>query len=199
MRRLMSILSKHLLATCLLALCLTFLLPGVAMAGVNVNTASTAELQTLPGIGPSKANAIVAYRSENGPFSSLNALDAVPGIGPSTLQNISPLVEFGKSAALPSAGTTTTETTAASTAVLSAPTEPKAERAPKHASGSGVNINVASAAELESLSGIGAAKAAAIIENRQVEGPFSSCQDLTRVSGIGQATVANMGSDCSTE
>ena len=80
----------------LLALVLSFLLPGVAWAGVNVNTASSAELQTLPGIGPSKAEAIVAYRNENGPFSSLSALDAVPGIGPSTLQNISPLVDFGE-------------------------------------------------------------------------------------------------------
>ncbi len=179
----------------LLALVLSFLLPGVAWAGVNVNTASSAELQTLPGIGPSKAEAIVAYRNENGPFSSLSALDAVPGIGPSTLQNISPLVDFGEASGsapiVPAQGKDLSPPNAPA-AAAPAPSAPKA-------GGSGVNINVASAAELESLPGIGAAKAAAIVESRQNQGPFTSCQDLTRVNGIGQATVANMGSGCRAE
>ena len=186
MRRWMS-----LLAPALLMLCLSFLMPEAAWAGVNVNTASSAELQTLPGIGPSKAEAIVAYRSENGPFSSLSALDAVPGIGPSTLQNISPLVDFDQpsGAQAPAALTPSAQQPKAEPATPSTP----------RASGSGVNINVASAAELESLPGIGAAKAAAIVESRASQGPFSSCQDLTRVSGIGQATVQNMGSGCRVE
>lgn len=47
---------------------------------VNVNTASEEELTTLPGIGPAKAAAIVAYRTENGPFTSLEELDNVKGI-----------------------------------------------------------------------------------------------------------------------
>ena len=183
-----------LLAPSLLFLCLSFMLPGLAWAGVNVNTASSAELQTLPGIGPSKANAIVAYRSENGPFSGLGALDAVPGIGPSTLQNISPLVEFGEASGSTPALPVERDPAPKPATAPSAPA-PTAQRA----SGSGVNINVASAAELESLPGIGAAKAAAIVESRQSQGPFTSCQDLTRVSGIGQATVANMGSGCRAE
>lgn len=92
MPRWMSLVSKCLLAL----LCLAFVLPGIALAGVDVNTASSAELQTLPGIGPSKANAIMVYRSENGPFADLGALDAVPGIGPSTLEKVSTLVDFGQ-------------------------------------------------------------------------------------------------------
>ena len=193
MPRWMSLLSKCLLAPCLLALCLTFALPGVALAGVDVNTASSAELQTLPGIGPSKANAIMVYRSENGPFADLGALDAVPGIGPSTLEKVSTLVDFGKGS----------ESLAADLTVQpeagEPKSEPKSEPAPIAPMGSGVNINVASAAQLESLPGIGAAKAAAIVESRQSQGLFSSCQDLTRVSGIGQATVANMGAGCKAE
>lgn len=181
----------------LLALVLSFLLPGVAWAGVNVNSASSAELQTLPGIGPSKAEAIVAYRNENGPFSSLSALDAVPGIGPSTLQNISPLVDFGEGSG--SAPTPTVPVQALQAIPPQAPPVAAAAPSVPRASGSGVNINVASAAELESLPGIGAAKAAAILESRQNQGPFTSCQDLTRVSGIGQATVANMGAGCRAE
>ncbi len=55
---------------------------------VNLNAASVEELQTLPGIGPSKASAIVANR----PYASVDDLDRVPGIGPSTLNQLRNLV-----------------------------------------------------------------------------------------------------------
>lgn len=61
---------------------------------VNVNSATSEELQSLPGIGPATAEAIIAYRNENGAFSSLEALDAVSGIGPALLGKISELVVF---------------------------------------------------------------------------------------------------------
>lgn len=51
-------------------------------ARLDINTASIEELQTLPGIGPAKAAAIVAYREEHGPFDSLAQLDRVNGITP---------------------------------------------------------------------------------------------------------------------
>jgi len=54
-----------------------------------------------------------------------------------------------------------------------------------------VDVNSASAAELEALPGIGAAKAAAIVEERQVR-PFASVEDLERVRGIGPALVAEL-------
>ena len=47
---------------------------------VNINTATAEQLQTLPGIGQAKANAIVAYREANGNFSSIEDLRKVPGI-----------------------------------------------------------------------------------------------------------------------
>ena len=47
---------------------------------VDINTADEAELMTLPGIGQAKANAIVAYRENNGNFSSIEDLRKVPGI-----------------------------------------------------------------------------------------------------------------------
>ena len=65
-----------------------FLSIGLAFAAVNVNTATEAELQTLDGIGPAKAKAIVDYRTKNGPFKSVGDLEKVPGIGPSTLADI---------------------------------------------------------------------------------------------------------------
>lgn len=51
-------------------------------ARLNINTASAQELQTLPGIGPARAAAIIAYREEHGPFESLAQLDCVSGITP---------------------------------------------------------------------------------------------------------------------
>jgi competence protein ComEA len=59
---------------------------------VNVNTATAADLETLPGIGPVLAEAIVAYRDEHGPFTSVEQLEDVSGIGPVTLAEIRDLV-----------------------------------------------------------------------------------------------------------
>ena len=52
-----------------------------------------------------------------------------------------------------------------------------------------ININSASATELESLSGIGEVLAATIVEYRETNGPFASVEDLMDVSGIGPATL----------
>lgn len=55
---------------------------------VNVNTATAEELETLPGIGEVLAAAIVAYREEHGPFTSVDQLEDVSGIGPVTLEEL---------------------------------------------------------------------------------------------------------------
>ncbi|MBP3304338.1 MAG: ComEA family DNA-binding protein [Oscillospiraceae bacterium] len=54
---------------------------GVPAEKVNINTATSEELQTLPGIGPTLAQQIIDYRNEHGPFSSLLELANVNGIG----------------------------------------------------------------------------------------------------------------------
>ncbi len=67
-------------------------IPGTGESGggalVNVNTASATELETLDGIGEVIAAAIVDYRTQNGPFTSVDQLEDVSGIGPSTLEAI---------------------------------------------------------------------------------------------------------------
>lgn len=59
---------------------------------VNVNTGTPADLETLPGVGEVIAQAIVEYRTQNGPFTSVDQLLDVSGIGDATLENIRELV-----------------------------------------------------------------------------------------------------------
>lgn len=54
--------------------------------GIRLNSATIEEIQTLNGIGPSKAEAIVSYREENGPFKSVDELLNISGIGEKTLE-----------------------------------------------------------------------------------------------------------------
>jgi competence protein ComEA len=67
---------------------------GGAVAGglINVNTATATELEELPGVGEVIGQAIIDYRTENGPFTSVDQLLDVSGIGDATLENIRDLV-----------------------------------------------------------------------------------------------------------
>ncbi len=68
--------------------------PPIGSAGgrVNINTADAATLESLPGVGPSTAKAIVAHRQANGPFSSPEGLLDVKGIGDGKFAAMRPLV-----------------------------------------------------------------------------------------------------------
>ena len=62
--------------------------PGTAGVLINVNTASASELESLPGIGEVLAATIIEYRTQNGPFTSVEELMDVSAIGPATLEEI---------------------------------------------------------------------------------------------------------------
>jgi competence protein ComEA len=64
-------------------------------APLDLNQATAAELDTLPGVGPATAKAIVDYRTDHGPFSSVDDLLAVRGIGPAKLDGFRSLVRVG--------------------------------------------------------------------------------------------------------
>ncbi|PJZ02138.1 MULTISPECIES: helix-hairpin-helix domain-containing protein [Bacillus] len=55
---------------------------------VNINTATLEELQGIPGVGPSKAEAIIAYREENGRFQTIEEITQVSGIGEKSFDKI---------------------------------------------------------------------------------------------------------------
>jgi competence protein ComEA len=69
--------------------------PGGAAGGrVHLNSATLEQLDTLPGVGPVTAQAILDYRTEKGAFQSVEELDAVPGIGPARLEQLKELVDL---------------------------------------------------------------------------------------------------------
>ena len=59
---------------------------------ININTATQAELDSLPGIGPSTAQKIITYRQENGKFKSIDDLKKVKGIGDSKFNELKDLI-----------------------------------------------------------------------------------------------------------
>lgn len=67
----------------------TAVAPELASTGmVDVNRAAVDELQRLPGIGPTRAAKLVAYREVHGPFATLESMTAVPGIGSVTVARL---------------------------------------------------------------------------------------------------------------
>jgi competence ComEA-like helix-hairpin-helix protein len=140
---------------------------------IDADRATAGELARLPRVGPALARTIVAYREKHGPFGSLEALDKVPGLGPALLAAVGPHLAF--SAPRPPAGI---------------PSPPLGLPGP---AGAGkVDLNSASAAALDSLPGIGPARAASIVQYRAQHGPFRSVEDLGRVPGVGPAALTRL-------
>src|ERR1044071_4571554 len=90
---------------------------GIALAAVNVNTASKDELVSVKGIGEKRAQAIIDYRTKNGQFKAVDDLEKVPGIGPGLMKQIKPQVSVS--------GKTTIDKSAPSTASKSASDDKK--------------------------------------------------------------------------
>ncbi len=138
---------------------------------VDIDKASVRELERLPGVGPGLARKIIADRESRGPFGALEGLDRVPGIGPSLLARIAPAAAFSG----------TPRVVAASGAGM----------APS-ASSAGLDINTAPESALQTLPGVGPAKAKAIVAYREAHGPFASVQGLEAVPGFGPTLVAKV-------
>jgi competence protein ComEA len=72
----------------LLAVAMCFAFSGMAVAAVNINTATKEELTSLKGVGEKRAQEIIDYRKKNGDFKSIDDLQKVPGIGPGLMKQI---------------------------------------------------------------------------------------------------------------
>ena len=86
---------KRLSLRLLMSLLSLFAAASMAVAAVNLNTATVAELDAVNGIGPSKASAIVEYRNKNGPFKSVDDLQNVKGFGKKSIDKLRPELTVG--------------------------------------------------------------------------------------------------------
>ncbi|WP_420633608.1 ComEA family DNA-binding protein [Candidatus Palauibacter sp.] len=145
---------------------------------VDVNHASVDELRRLPGVGPSLAQAIVEER-ERDPFRAAGDLKRVAGVGEVTAGRLAPHLRFEPAPLRPGfAG--------------GSPRGPSGGLAGCPPGGSLVDLNRASREQLESLPGIGSVIANRIVDDRLANGPFERPQALTRVSGIGDRSLARL-------
>jgi competence ComEA-like helix-hairpin-helix protein len=157
---------------------------------IDVEGASAAELARLPRVGLSLAKTIVANRTANGPFENPAGLDRVPGIGPGLLRVLEPHVSFGGQT--PDRPASNAVNAGIGTAF--APSPSGAAAAPETGRrGAALNVNQATAVELERLPGIGPSLARRIVADREARGPFATVQALDRVAGIGPALVGRLG------
>lgn len=78
---------------------IAFSLSAPVLAAVDLNKATQAELESVKGIGPAKAKAIIEYRNKNGAFKSVDDLDKVHGFGKKTVDKVKAEVTVGGAAA----------------------------------------------------------------------------------------------------
>ncbi len=154
---------------------------------VDADVAAPAELARLPRVGLALAKVMVADRKTNGAFGSLEGLDRVPGIGPGLLRTLAPHLSFsgteaGNAAPNPSGA-------ALGTAFAPPPLRNVAAARPDPV----LNLNRATAVELEGLPGVGSSLARRIVADREVRGPFATVAALDRIPGIGPGLVARLG------
>lgn len=160
-----------------------------AATTVDLNTASPKELEALPGVGAATAKKIVAGR----PYGSVDEL-VKAGVSAKTVEKLRSSVVVGS--APPRAATPAPRAPPAPTAASAAPSpsasapapRPSAAPSPKLTPGEKVNLNTASAEQLDALPGIGPVKAKAIMDGR----PYGAPEDVMKVKGIKQGEFAKI-------
>ena len=129
----------------------------MAAGKLDLNTASVVHLRAVKGIGPSRAEEIVRYRSKKGAFASVDELNQVPHVGDMPPQELEQVKR---------------QLTISTADSRQSQNEQKSER---------VNVNRANAAELRQIPGIGEAHAEAIVRYRQEQGPIRDLSDLDQL------------------
>ncbi len=149
---------------------------------VDLNRATAAELEQLPGVGPQTAERVVRYREQNGPFKTLNELKKVGGLGDKTIAKLAPWVTIFAVRQDEPLTTEPDRLSRVTPSVAAIPTR-SVSRKP-NLPAARLNLNTAAVEELDQLPGIGRVLAQRIVDARSVK-PFGSVDDLRRVGGIG--------------
>jgi competence protein ComEA len=159
---------------------------------VDLDRASAAEIARLPRVGLKLARTIVANRQAHGAFGNLEALDRVPGVGPGMLKAIGGQVEFSAARRLGGSSPLSEAGLAVQTSESGASPASPAGRATEPPSRPTVDLNSASAGELERLPFVGPYMAQQIVAYRERHGRFPAVDSLVRVPGVGPATLARI-------
>jgi competence protein ComEA len=156
--------------------------------GLDLNTATAADLDRLPRIGPARASAIIQHRDQIGGYTRVEELTDVPGIGDKTLLQLKNFLKIVNSPETSSEQPTTGTSVSVDPATIRSVIEMSPAGGGTSSAGK-VNINSATLDELVRLHGVGRKKAQRIINERTMNGPFRHPAELARVSGIGGKTV----------
>lgn len=174
---------------------------------ININAATSEELQELPRVGEKTAMAIIEYRKAHGPFKTLNDLGEIRGIGEKSIARFRDLAFCGPASAdaaeMPSDSASTPLTAGVEDAVEqrsgaegSQTKKEESAAVPVDSNptcdGSRININTATEEELQTLPRVGPAMSAKIVKYRDENGRFASIDDLKKVKGIGAKTFERL-------
>jgi competence protein ComEA len=163
-----------------------------ATAGrIDLNHADRAQLLQLPGVGGRTAERIEEYRLSHNGFHNVEELRQVNGVGPATLERLRPLIDADAEDVL--------EDGMGAAAPKDAPPKNVKPTARKAANGTKkgdalkepIDINHATATELQRLPGVGPAMSSRILLVRE-QRPFRSVDELRRVPGIGAKTLEKL-------
>ncbi|XP_015259053.1 PREDICTED: endonuclease/exonuclease/phosphatase family domain-containing protein 1 [Cyprinodon variegatus] len=138
---------------------------------LNINAATEEELMTLPGVNRAVAQNIVEYRDCIGGFRKVEDLALVSGIGAAKLEAIKP------------------EICVSSRSSSSQHSPSSLRREPEHPSGTGINVNTATAAQLRSVRGLTEKIVRNIVAYRAEHGPFRSIEDLVKVQHVSSSLL----------
>ena len=165
----------------------------VATDLTDLNAATPSELAQVPGLGPKTAEAIALHRQLNGPFRSVEELRNVRGVGPLTFEKVRNRFRADAPLPVPQGPPEPLVSTSFSSPLAQAPEPPAPKPVPAGAKKiqpgePPIDVNTATADELQRLPGVGPVMARAIVAARQ-SNPFESVSDLDRVKGIGPKTL----------